>query len=84
MQLPADASKDAAIVAFSSQISEDDPEAAYRWAETVGDPARRQSAVYSVLNRWIGSDPANAATMIQQSSLSDQQKAQLMQRASRN
>jgi hypothetical protein len=84
MQLPADASKDAAIVSFSNQVFEDDPQAAYRWAESVGDPTQRQSEVYSVLMRWTHADPAGAANAVQNSTLTDDQKNQLLQRSAQN
>jgi hypothetical protein len=84
MQLPANTSKDAAIVSFSNQVFQDDPQAAYQWAESVGDPNQRQQEVYSLLSRWVRTDPASAAAIVQQSSLSDDQKAQLIQRTNKN
>jgi hypothetical protein len=81
MSLPSGSSKDSAIDAFSNQVFDEDPQAAYQWAESIGDTNRRQSDVYNMLNRWDRSDPASAATAIQQSSLSDAQKSQLLGQA---
>ncbi|MEJ0001160.1 MAG: hypothetical protein WDO13_19580 [Verrucomicrobiota bacterium] len=61
MGLPAGGAKDSAISAFSNQVFEDDPEAAYKWAESIGDDNQRQGAVFSLLNRWVRSDPSAAA-----------------------
>ena len=80
VQLPANSSKDAAIVSFSNQVFEDDPQAAYQWAESVSDPTQRDSDVYSLLNRWMRTDPTTATTIVQQSTLPDAQKTQLLQR----
>ena len=74
LQLPADSSKDAAIVAFSDQVFEDDPQASYRWAESVSDPSARQSNVYNILSRWVRADPTDGTAAIQSSTLSDEQK----------
>jgi len=76
-------SKDAAIVSFSNQVFEQDPQAAYTWAESVGDPNQRQSEVYSLLSAGCeaihqrhGHGAAIDAVRYA--------KAQLMQRAARN
>ena len=83
-QLPADSAKDAAIVSFSNQVFDEDPQAAYQWAESVGDATQRQQITFALLSRWVRSDPTNATPVVQQSSLSEAQKAQLLQRSARN
>ena len=57
MGLPAGSAKDSAINAFSNQVFEEDPQAAYQWAESIGDTNQRQSEVYNLLTRWAADRP---------------------------
>ena len=81
MQLPADSAKDAAIVSFSNQLMEDDPQDACQWAESIGNSDQRQSTVINLFSRWMQTDPASASAAVQSSNLSVDQKNNLLQRA---
>ena len=70
---------DAAIASFSNQIFDSDPQDAYQWSESIRDNNQRQGEMVNLLNRWMQADPATAAAIVQKSSLSDDQKSQLLQ-----
>ena len=47
--------------------------------QAIGDDNQRQGNLYNLLNRWMHNDPATAASYVQNSSLSDQQKLRRLQ-----
>lgn len=78
-QLPSSPARDAAVSTFSNQILNSDPERAEQWAASIGDPKARENAMTSVLRRWMQKDPAAATPAVQNSTLSEDQKKQILQ-----
>lgn len=70
--------RDNAIGAFSSGLISKDPAAALKWVESIGDAIIRDRTLKQVVGQWRVLDPIAARTWIQNSSLSEADKAQLL------
>ena len=70
--------RDNAIGAFSSGIVSKDPLTALKWVESIGDPTIRDRTLKEVVVQWRALDPVAAKTWIQNSSLSEADKKQLL------
>jgi len=54
---------------------------AARWAQSIGDERMRQQQMTQVAHQWLEADRAAAEQWIQASTLSDEQKQNLLRRA---
>jgi hypothetical protein len=79
MQLPGGANRDEAVQAFSSAVFHTDPNAALQWAQSISDSDAHQTQVESILRHWMASDPDKAQIAIKNSSLTDDEKNDLLQ-----
>ena len=76
--LPAGPSRDRAVGAFAGTIASNYPTDAVRWAESVTNPALRNSQLESVARTWLQVDAAAAKAWITGSNLPDARKARLL------
>jgi hypothetical protein len=70
--------RDQAINNFSLNVAFKDPAAALTWAATISDPKMRASAERSLAGAWLKRDPQAARSWIENSSLSVEEKSQLL------
>lgn len=70
--------KDECLKALSRQISNEDPEAALAWANTISDPQIRANQTESLAREWLALDPANAKKWISASPLPPEAVQRLM------
>ncbi len=70
--------KDEGLKALSRQISNEDPEAALAWANTISDPQIRANQTESLAREWLALDPANAKKWISASPLPREAVQRLM------
>ncbi len=72
------APQDEAVTIFTSFLSSQDAPSALIWAQNVNDSAKRQRYVQQIAQRWLQQDPVAAKAWIQGSSLSSDQKINLL------
>lgn len=70
--------RDEAILAYSASISAKDPSAGLTWAASVTDPIIRESSLQRIVAGWLRKSPNDAPTWIQNSNLSQTDKARLL------
>jgi hypothetical protein len=68
------------VVAFTRQISGNNPQTAVEWAETIGNDNTRNSQIESIVMSWEKTDSKAAMAWIAQSSLPEEIKHRLMNR----
>jgi hypothetical protein len=77
--LPASESRDAAVSAFTNQVSDSDPEGAVAWASTISDPNTRKVDLERIAITWMGRDEDAASRWIAATpSLAEDAKARLL------
>lgn len=77
-QLPPGTNRDNAAAALSNTILRRDPNSALQWANSISDPDARQSQVIALYHHWLQLDPAKAQAAMQSSSLTDDQKNEII------
>lgn len=70
--------RDETIATYGSAIASLDPPAALGWTMTVNDQRMRDESVQRIISVWINQNPAAAKSWIEQSTLSLEQKARLL------
>ncbi|MBA3608124.1 MAG: hypothetical protein H0W43_06390 [Chthoniobacterales bacterium] len=70
--------RDSAVASFASAVAPVDPAIALSWALSASSPTIREEAARHIANDWLTRDPSAAKTWIQQSALSETDKAQLI------
>jgi hypothetical protein len=73
------AMRDEAVGSFSISIAYEDSALALTWAATISDPSMRQKSEEVIASEWLKQNPAAARDWIQNSSLSDAEKARLLE-----
>ena len=76
--LPASTGRDAAAAALSNTILRRDPSSAIQWASSISDPDGRERQVVMLYRKWLQYDPAKAQAAMQSSSLTDDQKNEII------
>ena len=64
--LPPGAVRDAAVLGFLPHAARLDGASATEWAHTISDPELRETAIRSVTQAWMRTEPRSAATGLQQ------------------
>jgi hypothetical protein len=70
--------RDAAVASYASALAPVDPATALAWALSASNSSIREEVASRIANDWLMRDPSAARTWIQQSTLSDVDKAQLL------
>lgn len=70
--------RDEAILAYSAGVSGNDPSAGLNWAASISDPIIRESTLQRIVGGFVRRSPNYAPTWIQNSKLSDTEKARLL------
>ena len=76
--LPAEPSLDPAVDAFARRISDDDPQGALSWAESIIDPDLRTQSVTNVGQEWYRQDPEAATQWVENSQLPSEVQAAIV------
>ena len=76
-ELPAGPDSDPARMTFARQVSDLDPESALRWAETISEPALRESTIDHVFGAWRARDAAAAQSFLQKATWPEERVARL-------
>ena len=69
---------DPARATYARQVMRQDPQGAVTWASTILDEKSRAETVTVVVNDWVRRDPEPAKQWVAQSSLPEEQKADLL------
>jgi hypothetical protein len=72
------AGRDRAVSDFSSSVASKDPAAALTWAATISDPKLREPSEQRIAGYWLKQNPQAAAAWIQNSSMTEAEKARLL------
>jgi RNA polymerase sigma factor (sigma-70 family) len=75
---PAGPGSDSARMTFARQVSDLDPESALRWAETISEPAQRESTIDHVFSDWRTRDAVAARSFLQKSNWPEERVARLV------
>lgn len=71
----------AAVESFARHAAAVDPEAAFQWAATIGDPARRARAERQAFLRWHDAEPSAAMAWLEHSGWSEDQQTAVREMA---
>ena len=78
-RLPAGATRDAAVSAFTQQAVESDPEGAAAWASTIANQDVRNTDLERIARQWLRKDKTAAQNWINQSkAISAEMKQRLL------
>jgi hypothetical protein len=78
VDVPAGEMKDRATMQLVQSIERTDPESAFVWAASVGNPDQRVELITRVAGQWGKQDEAAAIEAVLTTDLSDEQKAQIL------
>jgi hypothetical protein len=78
--LPAGASRESAVQAYVSQLTQASPELAAPWAETLTDQNTRFNQMENVARRWLDTDRPAAEAWLAKVNLPDDRKQGLLKR----
>ena len=70
--------RDTAIGAFSTGIVVKDPASALNWLASISDPTIKERSLRATIEQWMFRDPVAARAWVQNSSLSEAEKAKLL------
>ncbi len=76
--LPPSPSRDAAACAFVSEVAGRVPRLAAPWIGAIADEAKRNEAVEQITRKWLTTDPDACRTWLQQTTLPEERKRQLL------
>jgi len=73
------ASRDAAVSQYVFRLVQKDPEAAFRWSESVQNEKERHQLMGSAILSWLRTEPQKARAALQASDFPEEQKRSLLQ-----
>ena len=74
--------RDSAVLGYTQKAVVTDPEGAAMWAATIAEPARRETALAEVVQRWKMQNAADAdAWLAQTTALSAEAKAKIIEKS---
>jgi hypothetical protein len=81
--LPASPAKDSAVSQLISTVMQTNPTSALQWASSIGNASMRANQISQVVNTWAQTDPAAATTAAQNANVTEQQRANMLDKIQR-
>ncbi len=71
--------RDKVVETLVRRVQEQDPEAAFQWAESIGNEQKRDQSVRQAANQWKDSDPNAARSAVNGANISDKMRQQILE-----